>query len=79
MNGDPLLSRITIDPAVCHGKPCVRGLRYPVEMLLDLLSSGMTSDEILVDYEDLERDDVLAALAYAARLTRTKRIQSVGP
>jgi len=57
---DPLLSRITINPAVCHGKPCVRGLRYPVEMLLGLLSSGMTHDEILADYEDLERDDLLA-------------------
>lgn len=63
---------------MCHGKPCVRGLRYPVEMLLELLSSGMTTDEILADYEDLERDDLLAALAYAARLSRTKRIQPVG-
>ena len=75
---DPLFSRITIDPAICHGKPCVRGLRYPVEMLLDLLSSGMTADEILADYEDLERDDLLAALAFAARLARTRRLQSVG-
>ena len=55
-----LLSRITIDPAICHGKPCVRGLRYPVEMLLELLSSGMTLDDILADYEDLEREDLLA-------------------
>jgi uncharacterized protein (DUF433 family) len=62
-----LLSRITIDPAICHGKPCVRGLRYPVETLLELLSSGMTIDEVLADYEDLERDDLLAALAFAAR------------
>jgi len=76
---DALLSRITIDPAVCHGKPCVRGLRYPVEMLLELLSSGMTQEEILADYEDLERDDLLAALAYAARLARTRRVQLVGP
>lgn len=76
---DPLLSRITIDPAICHGKPCVRGLRYPVEMLLDLLSSGMTTDEILADYEDLERDDLLAAFAFAARLARTRRLQPVGP
>jgi uncharacterized protein (DUF433 family) len=58
-------SRITIDPAVCHGKPCVRGLRYPVEMLLDLLGTGMTTDEILADYEDLEADDLRAALAFA--------------
>jgi uncharacterized protein (DUF433 family) len=63
-----LLSRITIDPAICHGKPCVRGLRYPVEVLLDLLSSGMTFDEILNDYEDLEREDLLAVLAFAANL-----------
>jgi uncharacterized protein (DUF433 family) len=76
---DPLLARITIDPNVCHGKPCIRGLRYPVEMLLELLSSGMTIDEILADYEDLERDDLLAALAFAARLARTRRLQPVGP
>jgi uncharacterized protein (DUF433 family) len=76
---DPPLSRITIDPAVCHGKPCIRGLRYPVEVLLELLSSGMTFDEILADYEDLERDDLLAALAYAARLARTRRLHPVAP
>jgi uncharacterized protein (DUF433 family) len=76
---DPLLSRITIDPTVCHGKPCVRGLRYPVETLLELLSAGMTHDEILADYEDLERDDLLAVLAFAARLARTGRLQPVGP
>jgi uncharacterized protein (DUF433 family) len=61
---DTLLSRITINPAVCHGKPCVRGLRYPVEVLLELLSSGMTIDDILNDYDDLERDDLRAVLAY---------------
>lgn len=76
---DALLARITIDPTVCHGKPCVRGLRYPVETLLELLSSGMSVDEILADYQDLERDDLLAALAYGARLARTRRIQAVGP
>ena len=76
---DTLLSRITIDPAVCHGKPCVRGLRYPVETLLELLSSGMSHDELLADYEDLERDDLFAVLAYAARLARTRRLQPVGP
>lgn len=74
-----LLSRITMDPAVCHGKPCVRGLRYPVETLLELLSSGMTIDEILADYQDLERDDILAVLAFAARLARTRRLHPVGP
>ncbi len=76
---DTLLSRITIDPAICHGKPCVRGLRYPVETLLELLSSGMTIAKILADYEDLEREDLLAALAYAARLARTRPLQPVAP
>lgn len=61
-----LLNRITVQPDKCHGKPCIRGLRYPVEMLLELLSSGMTFDEVLIDYEDLEREDLLAALEFAA-------------
>ena len=56
-------SRITIDPNICHGKPTIRGLRYPIETILELLSSGMTTDEILADYEDLERADILAVLA----------------
>lgn len=70
-----LAERITIDPEICHGKPCIRGLRYPVEMILELLSAGMTMEEILADYEDLEREDILAALAYATRLTQIKRMQ----
>ena len=61
---DNLLSRITIDPAICHGKPCIRGLRYPVEVLLELLSSGMSVEEILADYEDLEADDLRAVSAF---------------
>jgi uncharacterized protein (DUF433 family) len=64
------LDRITIDPAICHGKPTVRGLRYPVETLLELLASGMTADELLDDYDpDLERDDILAALEFGALAT----------
>lgn len=70
-----LTERITTDPDICHGKPCIRGLRYPVEMILELLSSGMTTEEILADYADLERDDVLAALSFAARLSQTKRLE----
>ena len=73
------LERITIDPAICHGKPCIRGLRYPVDMILELLSSGMTMDELLADYEDLEHEDILAVLAYAARLSQLKRVQAVEP
>jgi uncharacterized protein (DUF433 family) len=70
-----LLDRITIDPNICHGKPCIRGLRYPVATLLELLSSGMSIDEILSDYEDLERDDILAALEFAARLSQFNRVE----
>ena len=66
--------RITIDPNICHGKPTIRGLRYPVETILELLSSGMTIEQILADYEDLEREDILATLAYAAKMTQLKRL-----
>ena len=67
-----LAERITINPAICHGKPTIRGLRYTVESILDLLSLGMTIEQILADYEDLERDDILAALDYATRLRRRR-------
>lgn len=60
-----LLQRITIDPNICHGKPCIRGLRYPVEMILELLSSDMEVTQILQDYEDLEKDDIKACLMFA--------------
>ncbi|WP_280215679.1 DUF433 domain-containing protein [Nocardia cyriacigeorgica] len=63
------LGRITSDPEICHGKPVVRGLRYPVEMLLELLASGMATDEVLEDYPDLEFEDILAVLEYAAAVT----------
>ncbi len=69
------LDRITIDPGICHGKPCIRGMRYPVETILELLSAGATIEDILRDYEDLEREDVLAVFAFAARLAQVKRIQ----
>ena len=69
----PIESRF--DPDICHGKPTIRGLRYPIEMILELLSSGMTLEEILADYENLEREDILAALAFATRLSQVKRIE----
>ena len=69
-----MLERITIDPAVCHGKPCIRGLRYPVAKVLEWLASGMTPEDILTDYEDLQRDDIQAVLAYAARLSHVQRM-----
>lgn len=73
-----LSDRITIDPEICHGKPCIRGLRYPVETILELLSAGVTTDDLLADYEDSGRDDVLAALAFAARLSQAKRLRLLG-
>ncbi len=69
-----MLERITIDPAVCHGKPCIRGLRYPVATVLEWLASGMTPEDILTDYEDLQRGDIQAVLAYAARLSHVQRM-----
>ncbi|MGK7947034.1 MAG: DUF433 domain-containing protein [Microcystaceae cyanobacterium] len=69
-----LLERITIEPDICHGKPCLRGLRYPVEFILELLSSGITTEEILDDYEDLEKEDILAVLTFATQMSQVKSI-----
>jgi uncharacterized protein (DUF433 family) len=59
------VERITIDPAVCGGRPCIRGMRIRVTDVLDLLAAGQSEDEILADYPDLEREDIRAALQYA--------------
>lgn len=72
-----LLDRITINQNVCHGKPTIRNKRYPVEMLLDLLAAGSTYKEILDDYPSLENDDILACLAYAAKLSKVRSVQNV--
>jgi uncharacterized protein (DUF433 family) len=72
------LERITSDPAVCHGQPTVRGLRYPVETLLELLSAGMTVEKVLADYPDLERDDILAALEFGALASGRRRVVVLG-
>lgn len=74
MENEALLQRITINPDICHGKPTVRGLRYPVENILELLASGMTHQEILSDFEDLEEDDLNACLLFAAQLARVKNV-----
>ena len=68
-------NRITLNPAVCHGKACVRGLRYPVESVLEWLAGGMAVDDIPADYADLERKDVYVVLSYAARLTHVSRTE----
>jgi len=72
------LDRITSDPAICHVQPTIRGLRYPVEMLLELLSSGMSIGEVLDDYPDLERDDLLAALEFGALTAGRSRTVPLG-
>ncbi len=69
-----LLKRITIDPNMCHGKPTIRGMRYPVVNILELMSSGMTHAEILADYEDLEEADLQACLLFAAKLADVKTV-----
>jgi uncharacterized protein (DUF433 family) len=74
---ESLLSRITLNPEICHGKPTNRNMRYPVEMILDLLSSGMTFEEIMEDYPAIEEDDIRACLAYASRLTKIKAIHKI--
>lgn len=66
-----MIERITLDPEICHGKPCIRGLRYPVETVLEWLSSGMTIADILEDYEDIGQEDILAVLSFADRLAQT--------
>lgn len=77
MTTEELLQRITVDPDINHGKPSIRHLRYPVEVILELLSSGMTPQDILDDYADLVPEDILAALAFAARLSQVQRMTAV--
>ena len=72
-----LIDRITINPDVCHGKPTIRGLRYPVDMMLELLASGMNTEEIIADYSDLYKEDILACIEYAAKLTQVKSIYRI--
>ena len=69
------LERITIDPEICHGKPCIRSMRWPVEVILDLLSSEMTIAEILEDHPELEKEDIIASLNYARLLVSGQTIK----
>ncbi|MCF0051440.1 DUF433 domain-containing protein [Dyadobacter chenwenxiniae] len=68
------IERITIDPDICHGKPCVRGMRWPVEVVIDMLGSGMLINEILEDHPELEREDIFACLNYAKLLVSGRLI-----
>ena len=72
MSSESLLSRITVDPEICHGKPCIRGLRYPVEFLLEYLAAGDTVEDLLKEFPDLEREDILACHEFARRMLAAK-------
>jgi len=67
-----LMERITIRPDVCHGKPVIRGLRYPVESVLEYLAAGDSLDDVLAEFPDLEREDLLACLEFATRSLKMK-------
>ncbi len=75
MSRSELLSRITIDPNICFGKPCIKGHRIWVSLILDFLASGMTFDEILDEYPGLVRDDLLACVAYGAEMSRERYVE----
>ncbi len=72
-----LLKRITIHPEICHGKPCIRGMRWPVEVIIDLLGSGMTTEEILEDHPELQKEDILASLNFVNLYLKGHTIKSV--
>ena len=68
------IGRITLDPEICHGKPCIRGMRWPVEVILDMLGAGMTTEEIIQDHPDLEKEDIIACISYAGSVVSNSRI-----
>lgn len=75
MNRKDLLARISIDPKICFGKPCIRGHRLWVSLILDFLASGMTIGEILQEYPGLEETDILACIAYGAEMARERYVE----
>jgi len=72
---NPLLERITVDTKVCFGKPCIRGTRIWVSLILDFLANGMSIDEILAEYPHLKEEDVRAAIAYGAEMSRERYVE----
>lgn len=71
------LERITINPEICHGKPCIRNMRWPVEVIIDLLSSGMSTSEIIEDHQELEKEDIFASLKFAKLYLSGQKIEDV--
>jgi uncharacterized protein (DUF433 family) len=74
MNRDELLERITIDPNICFGKPCIRGTRLWVSFILDFLASGMSPEEVIQQYPYISLTDVLACIAYGAEMARERYV-----
>ena len=72
---NPLLERISIDPNVCFGKPCIRGTRIWVSLILDFLASGSSMEELLSEYPQLTRDDIRATIAYGAEMSRQRYVE----
>lgn len=76
---NPLLQRISIDPNVCFGKPCIRGTRIWVSLLLDLLANGTSMDDLLAEYPQLTMEDIRAAIAYGAEMARERYVEMSTP
>jgi uncharacterized protein (DUF433 family) len=74
MSSDNPLTRVTVDPDICHGKPCVRGLRYPVETILEYLAGGDSVEDLLAEFPDLEREDILACHEFSRRMLAAKSV-----
>lgn len=72
---NPLLQRISIDPNICFGKPCIRGTRIWVSLILDVLASGTTMEDLLAEYPQLTLDDIRAAIAYGAEMARERYVE----
>ena len=70
-----LLKRITIDPGKCFGKPCIRGHRIWVSLILDALADGMTMEDVIENYPDLQREDILACIAYGSEMARERFVE----
>jgi uncharacterized protein (DUF433 family) len=74
MSSEDLLKRVTVDPEICHGKPCVRGLRYPVETILEYLAGGDSIEDLLAEFPDLESEDILACHEFSRRMLAAKSV-----
>jgi uncharacterized protein (DUF433 family) len=72
MSDSALRSRITVDPEICHGKPCIRGMRYPIETILEYLAGGDSIDDLLTEFPDLEREDIFACYEFTGQMLKSR-------